>query len=152
MSDPKEHSMPDAKAKAEAVLHQMLAKDAFSRLLGLEVEAVDAGYCRLRFRVREDMINGFGILHGGVTYSAADSALAFACNSHGRLSVALSTSMDYLEPGQLGDMLTVEAKEESLRNKVSVYHIRVTNQEGVLVALFKGTAYRTGKELLGEGE
>jgi acyl-CoA thioesterase len=127
----------DAKAKAEAVLQQMLAQDAFSRLLGLEVEAVDAGYC-----------NGFGILHGGVSYAAADSALAFACNSHGRLSVALSTSMDYLEPGQLGDMLTVEAQEQSLKNKVSVYNIRVTNQKGVLVALFKGTAYRTGKELL----
>ncbi|RDV15383.1 hydroxyphenylacetyl-CoA thioesterase PaaI [Pontibacter diazotrophicus] len=133
--------------KAEAVLHRMMAKDAFSKLLGLQVDEVGEGYCRLHFKVREDMLNGFGILHGGVTYSAADSAFAFACNSHGRLSVALSTNMDYLEAGKLGDTLTVEAKEESLKNKVGVYQIRITNQEDVLVALFKGTSYRTSKEI-----
>ena len=103
------------KSKAEEVLHRMLAKDAFSKLLGLVVEEVREGYCRLHFQVREDMLNGFGILHGGVTYAAADSAFAFACNSHGRLSMALSTNMDYLESGKLGDVLIVEAKEESLR-------------------------------------
>lgn len=125
----------------------MLARDAFSKLLGLEVEEVREGYCRLHFRVREDMLNGFGILHGGVTYSAADSAFAFACNSHGRLSVALSTTMEYLEAGKTGDLLTVEAQEESLKHKVGVYLIRITNQEEKLVALFKGTSYRTSKEI-----
>jgi acyl-CoA thioesterase len=134
-------------SKAEEVLHRMLAKDAFSKLLGLEVDEVGEGYCRLHFKVREDMLNGFGILHGGVTYAAADSAFAFACNSHGRLSVALSTNMDYLEASKLGDSLTVEAKEESLKNKVGVYHIRITNQDEVLVALFKGTSYRTSKDI-----
>ena len=128
-------------------MHRMMAKDAFSKLLGLQVDEMGEGYCRLHFQVREDMLNGFGILHGGVTYSAADSAFAFACNSHGRLSVALSTNMDYLEAGKLGDILTVEAKEESLKNKVGVYLIRITNQEDVLVALFKGTSYRTSKDI-----
>jgi acyl-CoA thioesterase len=132
--------------KAEVVLHRMIKKDTFSQWLGLEIDEVGDGYCRLHFQVRADMLNGFDILHGGVTYSAADSAFAFACNSHGRLSVALSTAMDYLEAGHLGDTLYVEAKEESLKNKVSVYNIRITNQHGVLVALFKGTAYRTSKE------
>lgn len=132
---------------AEAVLERMLAKDAFSRHLGLEVDEVREGYCRLHFRIREDMMNGFDILHGGVSYAAADSAFAFACNSHGRLSVALSTSMEYLEPGRVGDTFTVEAKEEGLKNKVGVYGIRITNQEGVLVALFKGTCYRTSKAI-----
>lgn len=132
---------------AEAVLERMLAKDAFSRHLGLEVDEVREGYCRLHFRIREDMMNGFDILHGGVSYAAADSAFAFACNSHGRLSVALSTSMEYLEPGRVGDIFTVEAKEEGLKNKVGVYGIRITNQEGVLVALFKGTCYRTSKAI-----
>jgi acyl-CoA thioesterase len=134
-------------SKAKEVLHRMLAKDAFSKLLGLEVDEVGEGYCRLHFLVREDMLNGFGILHGGVTYAAADSAFAFACNSHGRLSVALSTNMDYLESGKMGDTLTVEAKEESLKNKVGVYQIRITNQDDVLVALFKGTSYRTSKDI-----
>jgi acyl-CoA thioesterase len=132
--------------KAEAVLHRMMKKDAFSQWLGLEVDEVGDGYCRLHFQVREDMLNGFDILHGGVTYSAADSAFAFACNSHGRLSLALSTSIDYLESGYLGDTLYVEAKEESLKTKVSVYNIRITNQHGTLISLFKGTAYRTSKE------
>lgn len=133
-------------ARAEAVLQKMMAKDAFSQWLGLEVDEVGEGYCRLHFQVRAEMLNGFDILHGGVTYAAADSAFAFACNSHGRLSVALSTAMDYLETGQLGDTLYVEAKEESLKNKVSVYNIRISNQHGTLIALFKGTAYRTSKE------
>ncbi|EMR03265.1 hydroxyphenylacetyl-CoA thioesterase PaaI [Cesiribacter andamanensis] len=131
----------------QAVLERMLAKDTFSRWLGLEVEAVGEGYCRLHFRVREEMLNGFGTLHGGVSYSAADSAFAFACNSHGRLSVALSTSMEYLEAGRAGDVLTVEAQELNLKNKVGVYQIRITNQQGVLVALFKGTSYRTSRPI-----
>lgn len=131
----------------EGVLERMLAKDAFSRQLGLEVDEVREGYCRLHFRIREDMMNGFDILHGGVSYAAADSAFAFACNSHGRLSVALSTSMEYLEPGRVGEVFTVEAREEGLKNKVGVYGIRITNQDGVLVALFKGTCYRTSKPI-----
>jgi acyl-CoA thioesterase len=131
----------------QAVLERMLAKDAFSRLLGLQVEAVGEGYCRLHFQVREEMLNGFGILHGGVSYAAADSAFAFACNSHGRLSVALSTTMEYLEAGKLGDTLTVEAREENLKHKIGVYQIRITNQEGVLLGLFKGTSYRTSKPI-----
>jgi acyl-CoA thioesterase len=131
----------------QAVLERMLAKDAFSRWLGLQVEAVGEGYCRLHFQVREEMLNGFGILHGGVSYAAADSAFAFACNSHGRLSVALSTTMEYLEAGKLGDTLTVEAREENLKHKIGVYQIRITNQEGVLLGLFKGTSYRTSKPI-----
>ncbi|PRY04672.1 acyl-CoA thioesterase [Pontibacter ummariensis] len=141
------HKPEEELSRAEAVTQRMLARDAFSKLLGLEVEEVREGYCRLHFRVREDMLNGFGILHGGVTYSAADSAFAFACNSHGRLSVALSTTMEYLEAGKTGDLLTVEAQEESLKHKVGVYLIRITNQEEKLVALFKGTSYRTSKEI-----
>ncbi|MCB2377653.1 hydroxyphenylacetyl-CoA thioesterase PaaI [Hymenobacter sp. BT635] len=138
---------PD-KQRAEAVKEHMLRHDAFTRLLGLEIEEVDAGYCRLRFTVRPDMLNGFGNLHGGVTYAAADSAFGFACNSHGRFSVGLSVTMDYLEAGRLGDVLTVEAREESLKHKVSVYQLRVTNQHGTVLALFKGTAYRTSTDIL----
>ncbi len=128
----------------------MLEKDAFSRLLGLVVDEVREGYCRLHFTVTADMLNGFEVLHGGVTYSAADSAFAFASNGYNRLSLALTTTIDYFETGREGDVLTVEAKEESLRYKTGVYLVRVSNQEGKLIALFKGTGYRSDKALVKE--
>ncbi|UOQ55300.1 hydroxyphenylacetyl-CoA thioesterase PaaI [Hymenobacter cellulosivorans] len=143
-------SQPSAasNALAEAVKERMLRHDAFSKLLGLEVDEVGPGYCRLHFTVRPDMLNGFQALHGGVTFSAADSAFAFACNSHGRQSVGLTVTIDYLEAGKLGDVITVEAREEGLKHKVGVYNIRLTNQHGTLLALFKGTAYRTSNQIL----
>jgi acyl-CoA thioesterase len=134
--------------RAEAVKDLMLANDSYSKLLGLAVDEVGPGYCRLHFTVRPDMLNGFAALHGGVTFSAADSAFAFACNSHGRQSVGLTVTVDYLEAGQLGDVITVEAREESLKHKVGVYQVRVTNQNGLTLALFKGTAYRTSNGIL----
>ncbi|MBO2011332.1 hotdog fold thioesterase [Siccationidurans soli] len=126
----------------------MAQQDTFSQLLGLQVDEVGAGYCRLHFVVRPDMLNGFGALHGGVTFAAADSAFAFACNSHGRQSVGLTVTIDYLEAGRLGDIITVEAREESLKHKIGVYQVRAVNQNGVALALFKGTAYRTSNEIL----
>jgi acyl-CoA thioesterase len=140
--------LPPANSPAEAVKELMLRHDTFSKLLGLEVDEVGPGYCRLHFVVRPDMLNGFGSLHGGATFAAADTAFAFACNSHGRQSVGLTVTVDYLEAGKLGDILTVEAHEESLKHKVGVYQVRVVNQEGVVLALFKGTAYRTSNEIL----
>lgn len=137
-----------AVARAEAVKDQMLAHDAFSHWLGLAVGEMGPGYCRLHFRVRPEMLNGFGILHGGVAFAAADSAFGFACNSHGRQSVALSATIDFLEPGRPDDLITVEAREESLKHKIGVYQLRLTNQHGTPLALFKGTAYRTSKEVL----
>ncbi|OON66031.1 hydroxyphenylacetyl-CoA thioesterase PaaI [Hymenobacter sp. CRA2] len=133
--------------RAAAVQELMLRHDAFSHWLGLQIDEVGPGYCRLHFTVRPDMLNGFQALHGGVTFSAADSAFAFACNSHGRQSVGLSVTIDYLEAGKLGDVITVESREESLKHKVGVYQIRLTNQDGKLIALFKGTSYRTSNEI-----
>jgi acyl-CoA thioesterase len=133
---------------AEAVKDLMLRQDTFSQLLGLEIDDVGPGYCRLHFVVRPDMLNGFGSLHGGATFAAADTAFAFACNSHGRQSVGLTVTVDYLEAGKLGDIIMVEAHEESLKHKVGVYQVRVVNQKGVVLALFKGTAYRTSNEIL----
>lgn len=127
------------------VLGIMLAEDAFTKWLGLEIEAHGEGYCRLTYRIREDMLNGFHRLHGGILFSAADSALAFACNSHGRLAVALEANISYMRPVGLGERLTVEATEVYLGHKTGVYDIRTTNDKGELVALFKGTAYRTSK-------
>lgn len=139
-------SSPDV--YAQAIANRLLSRDPFGQWLGLELGEVRVGYCQLRFRVRADMLNSFGSLHGGVAFSAADSAFALACNTHGRQSVGLTATMDYLEAGRLGDVLLVEAHEESLKEKVSVYQLRITNQLGTLLAMFKGTAYRTRHEIL----
>lgn len=129
----------------EEVLAIMLRRDKFTEWLGLEIDEVGKGYCRLHYRVKEEMLNGFENIHGGVLFSASDSAFAFACNSHGIITVALDVSISFTRPAKAGELLTVEAKELHLGNKVGLYNITTTNEAGELVALFKGTAYRTGK-------
>lgn len=138
--------MEESKASPEQVLGIMLEKDRFSKWLGLHVDEHREGYCRLHYRINEEMINGFDTVHGGVLFSAADSALAFACNSHGYVTVALEASISFTRPGKLGDLLSVEAKEVHLGRTIGVYDIRTTNEKGELVAFFKGTAYRTAKK------
>jgi len=133
----------EKKLSPEQVLATMLEKDHFSRWLGLEIDEISAGYCKLHYTIRENMLNGFEYVHGGILFSAADSAFAFACNSHGRITVALDVSITFTRPAKAGNKLTVEAKEVYLGNKTSVYDIRTTDEEGKVVAMFKGTAYRT---------
>lgn len=123
----------------------MTARDEFSRWLGLEIDVIEKGYCKLHYTVKRDMLNGFGNIHGGILFSASDSAFAFAGNSHGIITVALDVSITFTQPAKEGEVLYVEAKELHLGNKTGLYDIRTTNAEGKLVAVFKGTAYRTGK-------
>lgn len=130
----------------DQVVKKMLDKDHFSEWLGIEVEQIAIGYCKLRYSVKREMLNGFGSIHGGILFSAADSAFAFACNSHGILTVALDVNISYARPAFEGDELIVEAKEMHLGNKTGIYEVRTTNSEGDLVAFFKGTAYRTSKK------
>ena len=132
--------------KQHQIVNKMMETDAFSQWLGIEVIESKEGHCKLKMTVRAEMCNGFGIIHGGVTFSLADSALAFAANAHGRLSVALECSISYPHPVNIGDTLFAEATEVKLSNKIGIYNIPVTNQNGVLVGAFKGTVYRTGKE------
>jgi len=137
---------PTPLTPAQITAH-MLERDSFSRWLGLEIDESGEGYCRLHYRINDQMLNGFGIVHGGVLFSAADSAFAFACNSHGVVTVALDVSITFTRPATSGDLLFVEAREVHLGNKTGVYDIRTTNEAGELVALFKGTAWRTSKEV-----
>ncbi|MBX2972816.1 MAG: hotdog fold thioesterase [Flavobacteriales bacterium] len=130
---------------AERVVARMYENDPFSLWLGIERVKVAAGTCVLRLTVRGEMLNGFAIAHGGITYSLADSCLAFASNSHGIQSVSVETSISHTKPVKEGDVLTATAQEMSLSNRIGIYHISVTNQHGDTVALFKGTVYRTGK-------
>lgn len=132
---------------AEAV-DKMFANDHFSHWLGINIISAQPGRCELQMTVRKEMLNGFEILHGGVSYSLADSALAFASNSYGKLSVALEVSMSYPAAAREGDILTAEAEELSLTNKIGVYLIKVTNQDQKQIGIFKGTVYRTSKSLL----
>lgn len=132
------------------VVSRMYDNDWFSQWLGIERVVVETGKCVLRMTVRKEMLNGFGIAHGGITYSLADSALAFASNSHGRMAVSVETSISHTAQLKEGDVITATAEEMSLSNKIGVYHVTVRNQVDETVALFKGTVYRTGKEWFGE--
>ena len=124
----------------------MYDKDYFSQWLGIERVEEGAGTSRLRMTVRKDMLNGFGIAHGGITYSLADSALAFACNSHGKKAVSVETSISHLVQLKEGDEIFANAKELSRSNKIGLYDVSITNANGELVASFKGTVYRTSKD------
>ena len=124
-------------------------QDPFSAWLGVVIEEVRPGYCRLRLPVRPDMLNGFGLVHGGVTFAAADTAFSIACNTHGRQSVGLTATIDYLEPGRPGDVMLIEAVEAGLKHRIGVYEVNIHNQAGQRLALFKGTAYRTSTENAG---
>ena len=130
------------------VLATMLEKDEFTKWLGLSIDSISAGYCKLHFSVKKEMLNGFSSIHGGVVFSASDSALAFAANSHGSIAVALDVSITFTKPAKEGDVLFVEAKENHLGNKTALYDIQTKDAEGNLIALFKGTVYRTGKEII----
>ena len=131
---------------AEKIVNKMLTEDKFSEWLGIQPVLVEQGHCILKMKVRSEMVNGFGIAHGGIAFSFADSALAFASNGYGRLSVALECSISFAIPVNVNDELTCEAKELSLTNRTGTYHIEISNQKKEKVAFFKGTVYRTGKE------
>ena len=134
--------------KLESIKEIMLERDTFSKWLGIEIDEYREGYCRLHYTVRGDMLNGFGIVHGGVVFSCADSAFAFACNSHGRITVALDVHIAFMRAGKPGDIMTVEANEVHSGNKTGFYDIITTNQHGEIVSKFNGTAYKTSKEVL----
>lgn len=132
--------------KAKEIVDKMYNSDWFSQWLGIERLEDGPGKSVLRMTVRKEMLNGFQILHGGISYSLADSALAFAANAHGRMSVSVETSISHTEQAKEGDVLTTAVEEMSLSNKIGVYQIRISNQENKTIALFKGTVYRTGKD------
>ncbi len=131
---------------AVKIVNKMLAEDKFSEWLGIKTVLVEKGRCILKMKVREEMVNGFGIAHGGIAFSFADSALAFASNAYGRLSVALECSISFAIAVNVNDELTCEAKELSITNRTATYHIEIANQKNEKVAFFKGTVYRTSKE------
>ena len=135
-------------ALAQQVVAHLMKEDRFSQWLGIEVLEVRVGYSRIRMTLREEMINGFGVIHGGLAFSLADSAFAFACNNRNNLSLALDTSINFTKTTRPGDVLTAEAKELHNGKSTGLYLITITNQHGEQVAHFKGTCFRTGKTLV----
>jgi acyl-CoA thioesterase len=133
---------------AESVVRLMMARDEFSRSLGMSIVEIAPRRSTCRLTVRADMVNGFGVCHGAVTYALADSALAFACNTHGRVTMAIENSIGYPAAVSVGDVLTAAAVEESATNRLGFYSVRVTNQNGTVVATFRGTVFRTQIEHL----
>ena len=132
--------------RAEKIVSKMINGDAFSQWLGINIIKVSEGFCKLEMRVREEMTNGFNITHGGISYSLADSALAFAANSDGTQSLSIETSISHTKKVLAGDTLIAETKEVSKTNDSAVYSISITNQENTEVAKFKGKVYRTKKK------
>jgi acyl-CoA thioesterase len=130
------------------VVDHMMENDFFSQWMGVEVLDVKEGYSKIKMTIRKEMVNGFGIVHGGIPFSLADSAFAFACNNRNNLSVALDVTITFTKPVNVNDILTAEAKEVHNGRSTGVYLITIWNQNNEQVALFKGTCFRTGKKLV----
>lgn len=130
----------------EIVQTGMYENDAFSKWLGIELINISRGYAKIKMTVREEMTNGFKIAHGGITYSLADSAFAFASNSWGEQAVSIETSISHTKPVQIDDVLTAETSIKNKSKRLAIYNVTVTNQDEKVVALFKGTVFHTGKE------
>ena len=144
-------SEEEAQALAERVVAHMLEHDEFSRWLGLEVTHLAPNAATVRMTVRPEMVNGFGVCHGGIAFSLADSALAFASNTHGRLTVSIENSIRYPAAIMPGDVLTAAAVELSASRRLAYFDVTVRKSNGDVVGLFKGTVYRTSRDHFPEG-
>lgn len=134
----------------QLVIDHIMKTDAFSNWLGISVIELKEGYSKIQMTVRPEMMNGLGIVHGGIAFSLADSAFAFACNGRNNLSVALDNSINYLKPVFPGDVIVAEAVEIHNGRSTGLYQVTMTNQHGHTVAIFKGTCFRTSKPVVKE--
>jgi acyl-CoA thioesterase len=149
-TNPTTRMTPDELARATTAA--MYENDACSRALGLEILEVRAGYARLRMAVRDDFLNGHQICHGGLIFTLADSTFAFACNTYNINTVAAGCSIEFLKPVPRGDVLTAEAIEQTLSGRTGIYDIRVTNQAGDTVAMFRGKSAQIKGNLIPTGD
>lgn len=128
------------------IFHKMYNHDPFSQWLGIELVAIGEGTCTVRMTVRAEMLNGFGVAHGGISFSLADSAFAFACNTRGRHTVSVHCTIEHIAPVLEGDVLTAVAREENYGKTLSHYAITVTKQDGTSAAFFRGVAFQKKEE------
>ena len=146
-----QHSDPGAQSRAERAAAALFERDRASQALGMRIAAVKPGAARVVMRVRADMVNGHGLCHGGLVFALADSAFAFACNSHNDSTVAAAAAIDFLAGAREGDELTAEASELWRTRRNGIYEIIVVNQRGERVALFRGRSYRVDGQVVSEG-
>jgi acyl-CoA thioesterase len=143
--------MMDAMERAQRVGETLFAIDAASKdTMGMELVTCEPGRATLRMTVRALHLNGHQICHGGFIFTLADSTFAFACNSHNRNTVAAGASIEFLRPGQLGDVLTCDGVEQTLAGRHGIYDMTVTNQRGEVVALFRGKSAQIAGTVLPE--
>ncbi|MDH3546345.1 MAG: hydroxyphenylacetyl-CoA thioesterase PaaI [Gammaproteobacteria bacterium] len=138
----------DKLERARRCAEKMYANDRASRALGIDISTPAPASAVATMRVREDMVNGFDICHGGLVFTLADTAFAFACNAYDDLTVAASASIDFLRPARLDDELRAVAREDRRGKRVSFYTIEVFNQDDELVALFRGRSVSRGERIL----
>jgi len=138
----------DPQALAERCVRTMLAGDRFTAWMGMEVLEIAPRRSVVAMTVTAEMVNGFGVCHGGVTFSLADSALAFASNTHGRVTVSIENGIRYPRPARVGDRLTATAEAEQVGGRIGFYRVTVTNQAGEPVGFFRGTVYSTERSLV----
>ena len=138
----------DPQELAEATAAAMWARDRAAQALGMQIDVVRPGYAKLSMRVREDMVNGHHICHGGMIFALADTSFAYACNSYNKNTVASACHIDFLAPGQEGEMLTAEAIEQSASGRTGVYDVTVRSESGRVIALFRGKSYRISGEVI----
>ena len=143
---------PGAQALAEAVREHMYARDHAAQAHGIAVEAIGFGVARCRMVVRQDMVNGHATCHGGVTFTLADTAFAYACNACNRATVAQGAEISFIAPARLGEVLIASARERSRSGRIGVYDVEVAKVDGTLVALFRGTSYETREAVLAAGQ
>lgn len=146
MTDARRHHGSDQ--LAEEVARTMWPQDHASQLLGMRITAIQPGYARLAMSVRSDMVNGHGICHGGLIFTLADSAFAYACNSYNKNTVASACHIDFLMPAKIGDILEAEAVEQSAAGRTGVYDVTVKSRTGRTIALFRGKSYRINGEVI----
>ncbi|WP_421878645.1 hotdog fold thioesterase [Marinoscillum sp.] len=136
-------------SKAKDVYDRMMDQDYCSQWMGVEPVQIEEGHCSIQMTVKKEMLNGFGILHGGIAYAFADSAFAFASNSYGRVAVSIQGSMNFLKSASEGDVLVAEANALNVTHKTADFDVVVTNkQTEERLYLFRGTVYRSSKEHL----
>jgi len=140
----------DASSIARQVVDKMLEQDTYGKWLNPTIEKIATGYCLMKMPVRPEFLNGVGTVHGGIVFGIADTAFAYASNSHNRIAVALDVTISYPNAGQVDDVFTIEAKEIYLGGRTAIYQVTVINQQQLLIGLFQGTVFRTHKKYFEE--
>jgi acyl-CoA thioesterase len=151
MSDAGQTAAVTPQQRAERAAAALYERDRASQALGMRLAAVRPGWARVTMRVRADMVNGHQVCHGGIVFALADSAFAFACNSHNESTVAAAASIDFLSGAREGDELTAEASELWRTRRNGIYEIGVRNQRGERIALFRGRSHRIDGQVVSEG-